>query len=478
MTGADHRSCSNPDLKVTPVPSDMSADWQRTLPKAFQDYRAARRIDEVECIIPDLVGQSRGKAMPFHKFDPQGRYHLPISLFYQTITGEWVDMDDIEDQWVETDIILRPDVNTASAAPWSDEDVTMQVICDLETRSGEVLPLAPRNVLRRVLQHYEDRGWRPIVAPELEFYLTKPNVDPNEPIEPPVGRTGRRGTGRQAFSMVAVDEYGPVIDTIYDYAEAQGLAIDTLIQEGGAGQIEINLLHGDPLALADQVFYFKRTIREAALKNGTFATFMAKPMRDEPGSAMHIHQSVLDATTGRNIFTDEAGNETEAFYHFIGGSQAYIAQLMPLFAPYINSYRRLSGGLSAPTNLEWAADNRTTGLRIPISAPEERRVENRVIGIDANPYLAIAGSLAAGYLGMVERAVPSKPAKGEVWTDDRATLPEGAYEALSLFEEAASVRDVLGEPFCALYAAVKSAELDEFRREISPWEREHLMLNV
>lgn len=416
--------------------------------------------------------------MPFHKFDPDGRYHLPISLFYQTITGEWVDMDDIPDQWVETDIILCPDLSTAAAAPWSDEDVTMQVICNLQTRSGEVLELAPRNVLRRVLDRYEARGWQPIVAPELEFYLTKPNVDPNEPIEPPIGRTGRRGTGRQAFSMVAVDEYGPVIDTIYDYAEAQGLAIDTLIQEGGAGQIEINLLHGHPMELADQVFYFKRTIREAALKNGTFATFMAKPMRDEPGSAMHIHQSVLDKATGRNIFTDAEGNETAAFRHFIGGSQAYIAKVMPLLAPYINSYRRLSGGLSAPTNLEWAADNRTTGLRIPISSPEARRVENRIIGIDANPYLAIAGSLAAGYLGMIEELEPSEPAKGEVWTDDRHTLPEGAYEALTLFEEATAVREVLGESFCALYAAVKTAELDEFRREISPWEREHLMLNV
>ncbi|MHC0053645.1 glutamine synthetase family protein [Actibacterium sp. D379-3] len=451
-------------------------DWSANLPQAFRDYRADRRIEEVECIVPDLVGMSRGKSMPFHKFSPGNTFYLPISLFYQTITGDYVDIPAIENQWMEADIVLRPDMATVSAAPWA-EDVTMQVICDLETRDGVPLGVAPRNVLKRVLGLYAEKGWTPVVAPELEFYITKPNVDPNEPIEPPVGRTGRPGTGRQAFSMVAVDEYGPVIDTIYDYAEAQGLAIDTLIQEGGAGQIEINLLHGDPLSLADQVFYFKRAIREAALKNGTFATFMAKPMRDEPGSAMHIHQSVLDSKTGQNIFSDANGAPTDAFHHFIGGSQQHILSMMPLMAPYVNSYRRLTGGMSAPANLEWAADNRTTGLRIPNSGPEARRVENRVIGIDANPYLAVAASLAAGYLGMVNRIDPRPAAVGEVWSEG-AVLPEGAHDALSNFEQAAEIRALLGDEFCSLFAAIKHAELDEFRREISRWEREHLMLNV
>ncbi|MFV2002367.1 MAG: glutamine synthetase, partial [Paracoccaceae bacterium] len=287
--------------------SEQNPDWADNLPKAFAAYRAARRIEEVECIVPDLAGMSRGKSMPLYKFAPDTTFFLPISLFYQTITGEYVDLDEIEDQWTEVDVVLRPDMDTASAVPWA-QDVTLQVINDLETRDGAPLEVAPRNVLRRVLDLYRDRGWQPVIAPELEFYLTKPNIDPNEPIEPPAGRTGRRGAGRQAFSMVAIDEYGPVIDTIYDYAEAQGLAIDTLIQEGGAGQIEINLLHGDPLTLADQVFYFKRAIREAALKNGTFATFMSKPMRDEPGSSMHIHQSVIDTKSGENIFSNRDGS--------------------------------------------------------------------------------------------------------------------------------------------------------------------------
>lgn len=458
------------------MPPYAANDWTATLPQAFIDHRAGRRIEEVECIMPDIVGMSRGKAMPFYKFAPDTAFYLPISLFYQTVTGEYVDIEEIRNQWVEKDVVLRPDMDTASTAPWAD-DVTLQVICDVETREGEPVGIAPRNVLKRVLHHYAERGWRPVIAPELEFYLIKPNVDPNEPIEPPIGRTGRPGSGRQAYSMVAVDEYGPVIDTIYEFAENQGLSIDTLIQEGGAGQIEINLIHGDPLWLADQVFYFKRAIREAALRNGTFATFMAKPMRDEPGSAMHIHQSVIDTATGRNLFSDETGAQTAEFLHFIGGSQKFIAQLIPLLAPYINSYRRYTAGMSAPTNLDWAVDNRTTGLRIPISPPEARRVENRVVGIDANPYLAIAATLASGFKGMTDAVAPGPVAVGEV-EEEGTGLPEGPFAALSAFEDAAGIRALLGEEFCQLFAAIKQAELTEFQREISPWERQHLLLNV
>ncbi|MCG3267116.1 glutamine synthetase family protein [Yoonia sp. I 8.24] len=453
-----------------------TASWISELPDHFQEYLGDRRIDEVEIIIPDIAGTSRGKAMPAHKFKPDEAFFLPISLFYQTISGEYVDME-IENQWLEKDVMLVPDMGTATAIPWGD-DPSVQIICDMKTREGENLAIAPRNVLRRILDFYAAEGLTAVVAPELEFYLTTPNVDPNEPIEAPVGRTGRKRSSSQVYSMAAVDEYGPVIDTIYDFAEAQGLEIDTVIQEGGAGQIEINLLHGDPLALADQVFIFKRTIREAALKNGIYATFMAKPMRDEPGSAMHIHQSILDTKTGKNIFSDADGNATEAFTHFIGGSQKYLMQAVPLLAPYVNSYRRITvDGQSAPANLEWAADNRTTGLRVPHSGPDARRLENRVIGMDCNPYLAIAASLACGYLGMKNKTLPRPEAVNEVWETEDA-LPPGLNAALNLFEDADALWDVLGTEFCQLFLDLKRAENEEYQREISPWERQHLLLNV
>ncbi|MCK0142290.1 glutamine synthetase family protein [Aliiroseovarius sp. F20344] len=451
-------------------------DWASNLSADFVAYANGRRIEEVECIIPDIVGTSRGKAMPATKFDPEAELALPISLFYQTISGEYVDME-IENQWLERDVVLRPDMSTACAVPWAD-DVSVQVICDMFNRDGSPLAVSPRALLKRIVGLYADKGWKPIIAPELEFYLTKPNHDPNEPIEPPIGRTGRKGASRQVYSMSAVDDHGPVIDTIYDYAEAQGLEIDTVIQEGGAGQIEINLNHGDPVNLADQVFYFKRTIREAALKNGVFATFMAKPIRDEPGSAMHVHQSIVDANTGKNIFSNEDGSASDLFRWFIGGSQKYTMDIVPLLAPYVNSFRRITvEGQSAPANLEWASDNRTTGLRVPHSGPAARRLENRVIGMDANPYIAIAASLACGYLGMMNKVEPRKEATKEVWEVEQP-LPAALRAALDLFDEAKEIRAVLGEEFCKLYSDIKWAENEEYQREISPWERQHLLLNV
>jgi glutamine synthetase len=373
-------------------------------------------------------------------------------------------------------MVLRPDYATATASPWA-EDVTVQVIHDVETHGGGPISIVPRNVLKRVLDLYAQEGWRPVVAPEMEFYLIKPNLNPNEPIEPPLGRTGRQMASRQAYSMSAVDEYGKVIDDIYDFAEAQGFELDTIIQEGGAGQIEINFLHGDPVKLADQVFFFKRTIREAALRNNCFATFMAKPMQDEPGSAMHIHQSVVDAKTGESVFANPDGSPSTLFYNFLAGQQMHFPSVVCIFAPYVNSYRRFVPNGSAPINLEWGPDNRTTGLRIPVGPPGARRIENRIVGMDCNPYLALAVSLACGYLGMKSGMVPRDAVTGEAYKRAWA-LPRDLLSALDLFEDCPEIQEVLGRDFCTIYKTIKRDEIETFLQVISPWERDHLLLNV
>jgi len=262
--------------------------------------------------------------------------------------------------------------------------------------------MAPRYVLRRVLDLYEGHGWEPVVAPELEFFLVDPNIDSDYPLKPPVGRSGRPETGRQAYSIAAVNEFDPLFDDMYSFCDAQDIEIDTLIHESGAAQMEINLLHGYPMSLADQAFLFKRTAREAALRHKMYATFMAKPMAKEPGSAMHLHQSIVDTKTRKNIFSNADGSPSSLFFSHIAGLQKYLPGAMSLFAPNVNSYRRISRYSSAPINVHWGYDNRTAGLRVPMSGPEARRVENRVGGADANPYLAIAASLACGYLGMIE----------------------------------------------------------------------------
>ena len=451
------------------------ADWIADLPTAARDYLEGRRLDEVECIISDLPGIARGKAVPASKFARQEYFHLPDSIFYQTITGDWGEAAG-DDGFIEKDMILRPDMKTATAAPWTG-DWTLQVIHDAYDRDGNVVPYSPRNVLKRVVELYHAKGWEPVVAPEMEFFLVARNLDPAHEIKPMMGRSGRPAAARQAYSMTAVDEFGPVIDDIYDFAEAQGFEIDGITQEGGAGQLEINLLHGDPVKLADEVFYFKRLIREAALSHDCYATFMAKPIADEPGSAMHIHHSVLDIETGQNIFSDPQGGETDAFQHYIAGLQNHMPDALAVIAPYVNSYRRYVKDHAAPINLEWGRDNRTTGIRVPLSNPAARRVENRLAGMDCNPYLGIAASLACGYLGLMEGKKPKAEFKGDAYDGD-GDIPRVLGSALDLFEEAIDLHKVLGPEFARVYAIVKRAEYDKFLQVISPWEREHLLTNV
>ncbi|MBO9410299.1 MULTISPECIES: glutamine synthetase family protein [unclassified Ruegeria] len=451
------------------------ADWTEQLPQAARSYFDGHRLDEVECIISDLPGIARGKAVPASKFAKQSYFHLPDSIFYQTITGDWGEAAG-EDGFIERDMILRPDFTTASAAPWTG-DWTLQVIHDAYDRDDNPIPFSPRNVLKRVVQLYHDKGWKPVVAPEMEFFLVAPNVDPAQSIKPMMGRSGRPAAARQAYSMTAVDEFGPVIDDIYDFAEHQGFEIDGITQEGGAGQLEINLRHGNPVKLADEVFYFKRLIREAALRHNCFATFMAKPIVDEPGSAMHIHHSVIDMETGQNIFSGPQGGETDAFYHFIAGLQNHLPSGLAVMAPYVNSYRRYVKDHAAPINLEWARDNRTTGIRVPLSGPEARRVENRIAGMDCNPYLGIALSLACGYLGLVQQERPRRQFYGDAY-EGEGDIPQVMGNALDLFDEATALHEVLGPEFARVYGIVKRAEYEEFLQVISPWEREHLLLNV
>lgn len=462
---AKKKKLSDPD--PTPITSAGEA----------RAWAAARGVTEVECLVPDLAGVPRGKIMPAAKFFEDIGMSLPSSIFMQTISGEYPEEDeDFRYDPSDGDIELRPDFTTMTLVPWAPEP-TAQVIHDAVFHDGRSVEIAPRQLLQRVVGLYREHGWVPSVAPELEFYLVKRNTDPDYPLEPPIGRSGRSEAGRRSYSISAVNEFDDIFEDIYAFAEAQDLEVDTLIHEEGAAQMEINLRHGDPVTLADQVFLLKRTIREAALAHDIYATFMAKPIAHEPGSAMHIHQSVQSADSGRNIFTDKGDRPSAAFFNFIAGQQRYLPAATCMIAPYVNSYRRLVKGHSAPVNVAWGYDNRTTGLRVPPSKPDNRRVENRVPSSDANPYLALAASLACGWLGLTRKLAPSEPTQGNSRNDDNE-LPVGLLEAVDLFEECEELTEVFGRTFVTTFAAVKRAEFATFMRVISPWEREFLLLNV
>lgn len=469
------KSKTRPDS--SPVTATTNGAKPITNVAQARKWAAARGVTEIECLVPDLAGVARGKIMPASKFFDDTGMALPSSIFMQTISGEYPDEDrDFRYDPSDGDIELRPDFSTLCLVPWA-QDPTAQVIHDALYHDGRAVEIAPRQVLKRIIALYEEQGWKPVVAPEIEFYLVKRNTDPDYPLEPPIGRSGRAEAGRRSYSISAVNEFDAIFEDIYAFAEAQQLEVDTLIHEEGAAQMEINLRHGDPLALSDQVFLLKRTIREAALAHDIYATFMAKPIAHEPGSAMHIHQSILSTETGENIFTDADGRPTPEFFQFLAGQQRYVPAVTCMLAPYVNSYRRLVKGLSAPVNVQWGYDNRTTGLRIPPSSPANRRVENRVPSSDANPYLAMAASLACGYLGLTRHMTPSEPVNGSAVSEE-FDLPVGLLEAVGLFEDTEELADVFGRTFVTTFAAVKRAEFATFMRVISPWEREFLLLNV
>lgn len=440
---------------------------------------AEHQITEVECIVPDMNGVQRGKVLPAAKFlsgFKDGTLRIPSSVFSVTVTGEYP--SDIEHiiPIFDPDYVMAPDADTICEAPGF-KTRTAFVIADVLTGEGAPVNIAPRMILKRVLQLYEEKGWQPVIAPEVEFYLVSRNTDPDFPLVPPTGRSGRPETASQPYGLEALTEFEEIIEHIYENCEQAGLDIDTMIHESGAAQLEVNFLHGHPLRLADEVLLFKRIVRQVALEHDVYATFLAKPMSNQPGSAMHIHQSVLDAATGKNIFSMANGKDSAAFRSYIGGLVRLLPQIAPMFAPNVNSFRRMRPDSDAPINVQWGSDNRSCGLRVPVSNVKNRRVENRLPGADANPYLAIASSLAAGYIGMTERMQPPKQIEGNAYHRAR-TLPRSLEVALDRFAHCRPVKALLGEEFFELFAAIKDTELLNYHSVISSWEREHLLLRV
>jgi glutamine synthetase len=425
-------------------------------------------IDEIECVTPDLNGVPRGKVMTAEGFLEGRRLQLARGVLLQCIMGgypaaKYYGSDD-------GDLALIADPEQTHRLPWSDEPRAL-AICDADELDGEPSNLSTRGQLKSVIARYACHGWSPVVATELEFFVFAPNSDPNQPFKPPVGLDGRREDGQSAFSVSSNNGLRPFFSEVYKCMAALGLPRDTFMHEMGVSQFEINLLHGDPLLLADQTFLFKHMLKEVALKHGLTVVCMAKPLAHTPGSSMHIHQSVVDSVTGQNIFSDAQGNPTAAFRHFIGGQQAAMADFTALFAPNVNSYQRLCHPFASPNNACWSHDNRAAGLRIPASSPVARRVENRLPGADANPYLAIAASLSAGLHGIEQQLEPTEPIQGEFLVPDALSLPCTLHAALERLTRSELAKELFGAEFIEGYIASKTLELTSFFNEITPWER-------
>jgi len=430
-------------------------------------------VRDVECIFADITGYPRGKLMPAASFAAGAELRICQAIPMQAVTGEYSYNPVFPDS--DPDVRMVPDDRTLTLAPWASMPRAVAVH-DCVELNGELCAFAPRSILKRVLASYQAHGWTPVVAPEIEFYLCAASADPTQALAAPLLRGGRPEVGQSAFSLHALNDLAPFWDEFRAALATLNIAADTWLHEVGASQFEINLLHGDPVSVADQAFLFKVAAHEIALKHGLNAVFMAKPIAGSPGSSMHLHQSVVDAQ-GRNIFSLPDGAESPLLGHFIAGLQTYGPELMLMFAPNVNSYRRYVAGSQAPVNLQWGYDNRTTGLRVPASVAAARRVENRVAGADANPYLAIAASLAAGLAGLEQQLQPTPALVGNGY-DQSVGLPLQMSDALQKMKQSTYARQALGDDFVTGYVAVKMLEYDHFAAEISAWERRYLLPQV
>ena len=420
-------------------------------------WLAANGIEQVETIVSDMAGRARGKLVPAGQIGEAG-VKLPEALFGQTAAGDYfLPQDNVADR----DMRCRPIAETARIQPWATEP-TASVLLDCSYADGSTVSVAPRAVLQHVIDLYAAQGWRPVVAPEVEFYLLADKSVDDLAIDP--------------YGTEQVHDHGALFEQLNEYCGRQDIALGAMSQELGRGQFEVNFEHGDALRLADDVFHFKRTLRRTALEFGFKATFLAKLSSAMPGSSLHIHQSVVD-TDGKNVFSSADGSPSPRFGHFVGGLQTWTRDVFLLLAPYANSYRRFMSAWSSPVNLEWGVDNRTTGFRVPESPPEARRVENRLAGSDVNPYLAIAGTLACGYLGMM-REVEARPEVDGSAYKAPYSLHRHFYEALDAFRGSDAMRDSLGDAFVTAYAAMKEQEYRDYQQRIPEWELAELMENV
>jgi glutamine synthetase len=435
-----------------------------------QQYPQTRFID---VLLADLCGIPRGKRVILGELPQmyQGSFLLPGSMFALDVLGGTIQETGLGFDEGDADRRCLPIEGTLVPVPWRDGEGIAQVQVSMVDHDGSPFYGDPRHVLTSVLKRFSELGLTPVIAIELEFYLLDPERTVDGRAQPPrLPQTGRRDYQTQINSMVDLNEYSAVLAEISTACEAQQIPSGTALAEYGPGQFEVNLHHSDDaLAACDQAIRFKRLVRGVAARHGMEATFMPKPYMDMAGSGAHIHVSVLDQH-GHNIFAADDATGSEQLKHAIGGLAATMADAMLIFAPTANSYRRYRSESYVPLNPSWAVNNRGVALRIPASTPENRRIEHRVAGADANPYLLTAAVLAGIHHGLQRRLNPGAPVAGNAYRDAVTTLPITWPEAALKFEASSTLREYFGERFHRLFVTTRRGELQAFEAHVSPLE--------
>ncbi|MCB2055743.1 MAG: glutamine synthetase [Geminicoccaceae bacterium] len=449
-------------------------------------------VESVELLLPDLGGIIRGKRVGLDELRAAfaGECCFTSTLYALDTTGANVDRSGLVWEEGDADRPLALDPASLRVIPW--REGRAQVIGGLLDFDRRPFFADPRAMVRRLGDELAARGLRPVTALELEFYLLDEELDERGLPQHAVSRRlGRRPRDPEVFLHERFEEVEDFFEVLEGYCAAQGLPVKGALSEFAPGQFEVNLGHVDDVVQAcDDALMFKRCVKAAARATGRRTTFMAKPFEDSSGNGLHVHMSLVDRA-GRNVFTEagadgETGAGAEAgvgaggtmLGHVVWGLQQAMAESVLLFAPNANSYRRLTPRSYAPTAPTWGFNNRTVALRIPAGPDAARRVEHRLAGADANPYLVTAAILAGMLHGLEGRGDPGPAVTGNAYERRQRTLPTSWADALGAFEKGRILPQILGERFCRLYAACRRAEYDRFEAHVTPLEYEWYMSSV
>jgi len=456
-----------PSLK----PAELASFDQLPTIEEYESFMAANPdLQAVEFLLVDPNGVMRGKWAPadsLKKAFKEG-VNFPMSIHGLDIWGREVAETGIHIETGDRDGYFRAVPGTLSMVPWASRP-TAQVLLQGFTPEGEPLRFDCRNALGRITKALAKRDLYPVVAFELEFYLLEPGTDWDDGMPAPVGASS--GPDRQRmYGLDDLAEYGGLFEDIRHAADAQNLPIDTIVKEAAPGQFEVNLKHRcDPLRAADDVIMLRRIVFGCARKHGLQATFMAKPFIEYAGNGMHVHASMLNGE-GKNVLAGEVGGAN------LGGVIAELIRTMPqgllLFINSWNGFRRIQPGSYAPTRAVWAENNRSVALRIPASTEENRRIEHRIAGADANPYIVLCAILQAMMDGLEKLETPPPPVTGNAYENTTAQqLPDDMDEALQLTQSGDFCDRALGPELSKIYKDLKRAEILAFWAEITPLER-------
>jgi glutamine synthetase len=441
-------------------------------------FEAHPGVELIDLLLCDTNGIFRGKRVrrsALAKVFEDGLC-LPGSLYAADIRGRTIEASGLGYAEGDADRLCWPVPGTLAPIPWDPAAGAArrgQMLLTMHEQDGTPFFADPRQVLGRVLERFEPHGLTPVAAVELEFYLIDRRRRKDGSPQPPVSPvTGERDRQTQVYGLAELDQYGAFLDQADACCKAQGLPADTAVKEYAPGQFEINLHHvADARQACDHAVLLKRVIKACASRHGLEATFMAKPWEGVAGSGLHLHVSLLDRAE-RNVFAGPEGAPPEALRFAIGGLRALMGESIALFAPNANSYRRYQPDQFVPLGTSWGFNNRTVAIRIPAGAAHSQRLEHRVAGADANPYLVMAAVLAAIHHGLDTHCDPGPPTAGNAYAQPGASLPSNWLDALRAFEASARLPGYLGERFARVYAACRHAERTDFERRITPQEHE------